>query len=85
MVKHAAHEQQPLLTAAERAHRAIREVTTGKRFMDEQPAWSGWLRSHLIQNVSIDHEDFVGLPVFPRDEGRRRANNVCHNRLGGLP
>ena len=41
MVKHAAREQEPLLTAEERVERAFQKLTAGKQFTPEQEQWLG--------------------------------------------
>jgi type I restriction enzyme R subunit len=58
MVKHAAEEQQPLLTAQERVDRAMTQITQGQHFTLEQRGWLERIRAHLIQNLSIDRADF---------------------------
>jgi type I restriction enzyme, R subunit len=40
MVKHAADEQAPLLTAVERTERAFTRIIAGKKFTAEQPGWT---------------------------------------------
>ena len=84
MVKHAADEQQPLLTAEERVNRAIVQATAGQAFTTEQQTWLDRIRSHLIENLSIDRQDFDDLPVFSREGGWRRANAAFSEKLGGL-
>ncbi len=58
MVKHAALETAPLLTAQERVDTAMRQITEGRDLNDEQAAWLERIRLHLIENLSIDREDF---------------------------
>ena len=58
MVKYAADEEQPLLTAAERVERALARVTAGQRFTPEQQRWLDRVREVLRANLSIDREDF---------------------------
>ncbi len=69
MVKHAADEGQPLLTAAERVDRAFTTLTAGHTFTAAQQAWLDRVREHLVANLSIDREDFDDLPVFARHGG----------------
>jgi type I restriction enzyme R subunit len=69
MVKHAADEQSPLLTAAERVDRAFQNVVDGRAFTAEQQQWLDRIRDHLRENLSIDQEDFETLPVFTRYGG----------------
>ncbi len=64
MVKHAADEQQPLLTAQERVERAFATVTAGVEFTAEQRRWLDRIREHMRANLSIDREDFDLIPIF---------------------
>jgi type I restriction enzyme R subunit len=64
MVKHAAREDEELLTAEERIDRAFATILDGKTFTAEQTAWLDRIRAHLIQNLSINEEDFEIIPVF---------------------
>ncbi len=84
MVKHAASEQAPLLTAEERVRLAFEKVTAGKSFTAEQQQWLDRIRDHLIENLSIDQEDFEELPVFTRFGGWGRANGVFDNHLNDI-
>ncbi len=58
MVKHAAREEAPLLTAAERVERRMRTLREGREFSQEQRRWLDRIRAHLVQNLSIDQDDF---------------------------
>jgi type I restriction enzyme R subunit len=58
MVKYAANEEQPLLTATERVERALVRVAAGQRFTPEQQQWLDRVREVLRANLSIDREDF---------------------------
>lgn len=71
MVKHAADEQQPLLTPAERVARALDRLSAGHAFTPDQQGWLDRIRVSLVETLSIDVEDFEVLPVL--------------NRAGGLP
>jgi type I restriction enzyme R subunit len=84
MVKHAADEQQPLLTAAERVERAMTRITAGQQFTDEQRQWVERIHAHLAQNLSITADDFHIVPVFTREGGWRRADRVFGGELEGL-
>lgn len=81
MVKHAADEGQPLLTAEERVGRAFVQLTAGQTFTAAQQAWLDRIREHLIANLSIDREDFDDLPVFARHGGWAAANRDFGGRL----
>ena len=38
-----------------------------KQFTDEQRRWLTRIRAHMIQNLSIDREDFNDVPIFARE------------------
>jgi type I restriction enzyme R subunit len=82
MVKHAADSVSPLLTAEERVERAFAQVAGGKAFTQEQQQWLDRVRAHLVQNLSIEKDDFDTFPIFERAGGWGRANKVF---AGALP
>jgi len=84
MVKHAAREDEGLYTAEERVRRAFDKVTAGRTFTDEQRQWLDRIRNHMIENLSIDREDFDVLPVFARAGGWGRADKVFEGHLDEL-
>ena len=75
-VKHAANEQEPLLTAQERVDRAIEKVTTGRTFDANQSTWLGRIREHLVENLSLNMNDFGVFPIFTDAGGQGRAKKV---------
>lgn len=81
MVKHAAHEQEPLFTAEERVNNAFTKLASGKSFTPEQQQWLDRIREHLIANLTIDKEDFEVVPIFTHYGGWVRANRVFNNQL----
>ena len=81
MVKHAADEQQPLLTADERVARAFQSVIAGRDFNAEQRQWLDRIRHHLNANLSIDQDDFDAVPVLEQAGGWSRANRVFDGQL----
>ena len=81
MVKHAAHEEEPLYTAEERVKNAFEKLTRGKSFTDDQAQWLERIREHLITNLSIDKDDFEVVPIFTHVGGWGRANRVFNNHL----
>jgi type I restriction enzyme R subunit len=81
MVKHAAREEEPITSAVERVDRAVAKVTAGVPLTDEQQKWLEYIRNHLIENLTIDLNDFDTLPVFERHGGRTRADTVFNNEL----
>ncbi|MEQ8222024.1 MAG: type I restriction-modification enzyme R subunit C-terminal domain-containing protein [Candidatus Eremiobacterota bacterium] len=81
MVKHAARSQEDILTAEERVERAVSKLTEKHSFDETQLKWIGFIRAHLIENLTIDIEDFNIIPLFERQGGLGRANKVFGGRL----
>jgi type I restriction enzyme R subunit len=84
MVKHAAKEEEPLLTAQERVERAVNKITTGRQFTDEQQKWLGRIRSHLVTNLCIGRDDFENVPVLLDAGGWRPADRIFNGKLESL-
>ena len=84
MVKHAAHDEEELLTAEERVSRAFETVTAGKSFTSSQELWLERIRAHLTENLSIDKEDFETIPVFTDHGGWGRATHDFDQHLSEL-
>ena len=84
MVKHAADEKTPLLTASERVEAAFAIITKGRTFTPEQLQWLDRIREHLRTNLTIDQDDFESLPVFTRFGGWGRISRVFGKDLPGL-
>ena len=84
MVKHAAHEQEPLLTAEERVARAFQAIARGRTFTADQHAWLVLIRTHLVANLSIDEGDFDVVPVLSRAGGWAPANRTFQQKLPEL-
>jgi type I restriction enzyme R subunit len=84
MVKHAAKESEPLLTAAERVGRAFEKLTAGKTFTTAQQAWLDRIRGHLVTNLTIERDDFDAIPVLSDSGGWGAANKAFGGRLAEL-
>ena len=84
MVKHAASEEEPVLTAEERVERAMQKIMAGKFFDEEQMKWMGLIREHMIQNLTIDINDFEFAPIFERHGGLGKAKRVFKDQLEAL-
>ena len=84
MVKHAAIDTSPLLTAPERVEAAIARVTAGRELTTDQQQWLGYIQQHLVKNLSIDREDFDLIPALSSRGGWRRADMVFHQDLNVL-
>jgi len=76
MVKHAMKDGEPIYTATERVELAMREFMRGQDFTPEQVKWLELIRNHLIENLTIDAEDFEFMPVFTREGGKSKAKKV---------
>ena len=81
MVKHAAKEESPLLTAEERVQRVFENITKETTFTVQQQKWLERIKEHLVQNLSISSEDFDLLPIFSRDGGWAKANSIFEGKL----
>ncbi|MBD2003841.1 MULTISPECIES: type I restriction-modification enzyme R subunit C-terminal domain-containing protein [Cyanophyceae] len=84
MVKCAARADEPIYTAAERIERAIASVMVGKSFNDEQLKWLGYIQEHLVQNLTIEMDDFEYAPIFERVGGKGKAKKVFSGGLEAL-
>jgi type I restriction enzyme, R subunit len=84
MVKRAATESSPLLTAEERVSEAVEKVTAGRELTRDQGQWLEYIRQHLVANLSIDQEDFDLVPVLSQRGGWGRADKVFDGQLGEL-
>ncbi len=84
MVKRAALDSSPLLTAEERVNEAIIRVVAGRQLTEDQARWMEYIRQHLVQNLSIERDDFDAIPVLSDRGGWRRANRAFDDRLPEL-
>ncbi|HPQ68420.1 MAG TPA: type I restriction-modification enzyme R subunit C-terminal domain-containing protein [bacterium] len=84
MVKHAAKDEEPLLTAPERVQRAFAKVTADQSFSADQQKWLDRIREHLIKNLSIEREDFDLIPIFTNFGGWNRADRDFNGTLDEL-
>ncbi|MGO9154890.1 type I restriction endonuclease subunit R [Mycobacterium sp.] len=84
MVKRAAVDTAPLLTAEERVDAAIAQVTAGRSLTEEQVKWMEHIRHHLVQNLSIERQDFDDIPVLADRGGWGRANRTFDGHLAEL-
>lgn len=84
MVKRAAIDESPLLTAEERVSGAVERVSAGRDLTAEQVKWMEYIRQHLVQNLSIGREDFDDIPVLADRGGWGRANRAFDGQLAEL-
>jgi type I restriction enzyme R subunit len=84
MVKRAAIDTSPLLTAEERVNQAVDRVVAGRTLTEAQAKWIEYIRQHLVANLSIEREDFEAIPVLSDHGGWGRANRVFEGELADL-
>ncbi len=64
--------------------RLLKKAMSGKSFNDEQMNWLGFIRRHLITNLTIELSDFEDFPIFERQGGKGKAEKVFEGRLESL-
>ena len=75
IIKHVA-KNEPVLEVSERVDNAIQKVFLNKNLTAEQSAWVAYIREHLIQNLTIEKNDFEELPVFEQRGGWSRFKKL---------
>ncbi len=81
MIKHAANEEAPLLTAPERVDRALARLRADRMFTADQETWLARIREHLCENLSLDREDFDVIPIFANAGGWAAARRAFGDEL----
>ena len=76
IVKHAAAQQAPLLTAEERVNQAMDKFLNAHKLTPEQMQWLSLVREHLVKNLSMDEEDFDLTPLLGMRGGKAKAKRV---------
>lgn len=84
MVKNAAEETSILLTAEERVGRAIDKIVAERVLTEGQAAWMDRIRHHLVENLSINREDFEIVPILSDRGGWVPANRAFDGQLAEL-
>lgn len=84
MVKSAALGTIPLLTAEERVNAAVAQIRNRRTLTNDQERWLEYIRQHLVQNLSIEQDDFEVVPVLSDHGGWRRANRTFDGQLTEL-
>lgn len=64
-----AAKNEPLLEVNERVDKGVEKLFAGRKLSEEQSAWIQYIREHLIQNLTLDKEDFEYAPIFERHGG----------------
>ena len=75
MVKHVT-EQSEIYSACERIEMAMRKFMSNKDFTHDEIRWLELIREHLIENLTIDIDDFEDMPIFTREGGKSKAKKV---------
>ena len=81
LVKHAAAEESPLLSAEERVTAAFSRLEKKLTLTVEQRDWMQLIREHLIANLSLDEDDFDTQPLFTSRGGVARAKKLFGKEL----
>lgn len=84
MVKNAADEDAELFTAEQRVNLAVAVISQNRALTDEQRKWLDYIRQHLIQNLTINRDDFDVVPVLANRGGWGKANRVFAGQLAEL-
>jgi type I restriction enzyme R subunit len=84
MVKRAALDTSPLMTAEERVNEAVGAVVGERTLTPEQGKWMVLIRRHLVANLSIDRDDFEIIPVLSDRGGWGPANKAFDGQLAAL-
>jgi type I restriction enzyme, R subunit len=75
LIKNAA-KQEELLEVNERVEKAVNGLFAGKQLTAEQDAWVAYIKEHLIQNLTLDKEDFEYSPILERHGGWGKFRKV---------
>ena len=84
MVKRAALDTAPLLTAQERVEAAMQQVIDRRDLTEAQTTWLNRIQLHLVQNLSIERADFALVPVLSDHGGWGPANKTFDGQLAEL-
>lgn len=81
MVKHAAKEE-PLMSAKQRVDLAMQVVVGDKALTPAQEQWMELIKLHLVENLTIEPQDFDEMPIFQNLGGSfKRINHDFNDRL----
>lgn len=81
MIKHAGKEE-PLISGKERIDLAIAKVVDGRTLTEQQIKWMELIKKHLVENLTIEKEDFDSMPIFVNFGGSfNRVNRDFDNNL----
>lgn len=76
MIKHAGTASSPLLSVNERIDKAIERVFGDKILDSAQQEWLGYIKEHLVENLTLEPEDFNVIPIFESKGGLGRFKRL---------
>ena len=62
----------------------MKRISESRDLTAEQTAWLDRIQLHLVQNLSIDREDFALVPVLASQGGWTPANRTFDGQLAEL-
>lgn len=68
IIKNAANNE-PIMEGSERIDKAIKKFFAGRYMTGEQSQWIEYIKEHLIQNLTLEKEDFNHSPILERHGG----------------
>lgn len=81
LIKWGCGQTEEVFTAQERVDLALQRIKNEKTFTSEQLEWLGYIQQHLVQNLSIEIEDFDDAPILEGHGGKGKANRVFDGQL----
>ena len=78
-VRHAASGQ-PLISPRERVEKAFQKLRGAHKFAPKQEEWLELIKAHLVQNLTIEQDDFNDIP-FSRKGGWKVADRTFEFQL----
>jgi type I restriction enzyme, R subunit len=76
IVKRAANNQAPLLTAEERVNQAITKLMSDHKFNAEQKQWLSLIAVQMATTLSLEEDDFDLAPLLEGKGGKGKAKKV---------
>lgn len=70
---------EPLLEVNERVDKGVEKLFAGRKLSEEQSAWIQYIKEHLIQNLTLDKEDFEYSPILERHGGWGKFRKLFSN------
>jgi type I restriction enzyme, R subunit len=83
IIKNAA-KKEPVMDVSERVNKAIDKLFTKSKLNHEQMAWIQYIKQHLIENLTLDKEDFEYSPILERHGGWGKFKKVFEKDAEGL-